>query len=207
MICGVYFPVKSTFSPKPLYTIVIDAGHGGADGGAVGKTTGVTESYLNLKYAKCLKSLCEQANIAVVMTRENMSGLYSPLASNKKRSEMERRKDIINSSNPDAVISIHMNSYPRSDVRGAQVFYKKENTQGEELANSIQTQFCQNLDYSKPSASVGDYYVLNCNDFSSVLIECGFLSNTEEESLLINNSYMEKMCLCILSGLLNFFKM
>ena len=101
MLCAflvVYFSsVKQTVIPKEDFTIVIDAGHGGEDGGAVGKS-GVSESYLNLEYAMTLKSLCEGVGFNVVMTRKDMNGLYSPLAANKKRSEMQKREKIINSS-------------------------------------------------------------------------------------------------------------
>ena len=85
----IYFtPIRPTFQPKPQYTIVIDAGHGGRDGGAVGKTTETTESYLNLQFSLKLKSICEEYGFKVVLTRKDRNGLYSVFASNIRRSEM-----------------------------------------------------------------------------------------------------------------------
>ena len=133
---------SATSSPKPEYTIVIDAGHGGRDGGAIGKNTGVTESELNLMYAKELQSLCEDYGIGVVMTRSDMNGLYDESATNKKKSEMERRKSIINGSGADIMISLHMNAFPLPSSNGAYVFYAKGSEQGLNLAKSVQTSLC-----------------------------------------------------------------
>ena len=113
-----YLPIRAGSSPKPTHTIVIDAGHGGIDGGAVGKVTGVDESQLNLEYALTLQKLCEDFGIGVVLTRKDMNGLYSATAPNKKRSEMERRQQIISQSDADLVISLHMNSFPLTEARG-----------------------------------------------------------------------------------------
>ncbi|MDE6583463.1 MAG: N-acetylmuramoyl-L-alanine amidase, partial [Clostridia bacterium] len=136
----VYFTaIRPTFKPALTHTIVIDAGHGGKDGGAVGRTTGITESELNLQYSLTLKSICEQYGFNVVLTRSDMNGLYSPFASNKKRSEMEKRKEIIDKTNPDLVISIHMNSFTSSSAKGVQVFYADGCESGQALAESVQT--------------------------------------------------------------------
>lgn len=203
---GVYFGVMATMArPNLCHTIVIDAGHGGKDGGAVGKTTGVTESELNLKYSLTLKSICEQFGYKVVLTRSDMSGLYSPLASNKKRSEMEKRRQIIEKNNPDIVVSVHMNSFSSSASRGAQVFYAQDSVSGQKLAQSVQTSLAKNIDYASTYAKVGDYYILNCTQNPSILVECGFLSNPEEESLLQDENYMHKFCYNVLCGILLYF--
>lgn len=194
-------------SPKPEFTICIDAGHGGRDGGAEGKVSGVSESKLNLEFAKTLEKMCKSFGFGVVMTRSNMDGLYSSSATNKKRSEMEKRKEIIDSSNADALISIHMNSFALSSARGAYVFYGSGNEQGFSLAKSIQTSLCRDFDSARKTVSVGDYFVLNCTPKAGVLIECGFLSNAEEEALLSDKSYQEKMCYSILVGLADYFCM
>ena len=141
LICsavGVCFAVKATSSPKPEHTIVIDAGHGGRDGGTVG-SGGAIESQLNLDYALTLKQMCESFGFGVVMTRENMNGLYDENAPNKKRSEMEKRKKIIDESDADIVISLHMNGFPLPSAEGAQVFYGKGNEAGQALAESVTT--------------------------------------------------------------------
>lgn len=198
---------KISSSPKPLHTIVIDAGHGGIDGGAEGKISGVTESQLNLEYALSLKEVCESFGFGVVLTRPDMNGLYQPDAPNKKRSEMEKRKQIIEDSNADIVISLHMNSFPLSSTRGTQVFYGKGNELGRALANSIQTSIIRDFPLSRKNSSVGDYFILNCHKKAGVLIECGFLSNPEEEKLLVQKDYREKMCYSILVGIIEYFQM
>ena len=206
-IVGVFYAVKATSSPKPKYTIVIDAGHGGKDGGAVGTVSGVTESFLNLEYARGLEKICKEFGFKVVMTRSDMNGLYSETASNKKKSEMAKRKEIIEKSNGDLVVSIHMNSFPSSSARGSQVFYGEGNEAGQFLAESVSTILNKNFDYAKKTPKVGDYYVLNCTDKPAILVECGFLSNSEEEALLQNEEYKERFCYNIFCGILNFFRM
>ena len=115
LIVGVCYAARATSSPKALYTIVIDAGHGGRDGGAVG-STGVTESELNLEFSLKLKELCEDYGFKVVLTRKDMNGLYSLFATNKKKSEMKKRQEIIEKAKPDVVVSIHMNSFSSSSM-------------------------------------------------------------------------------------------
>lgn len=192
-------------SPNTQMSIVIDAGHGGDDGGAVGKS-GISESYLNLQYAKELESLCKNAGFKVVMTRTDMNGLYSITASNKKRSEMEKRASIINNCNANLVVSIHMNSFPLTSSKGAQVFFKNGNQSGEALAESIQNRFIEELPSARQNSAVGDYFVLNCTDKPAVLIECGFLSNPEEEASLCNDNYRKKFCEAVIRGIFNFFE-
>ena len=203
-IVGVCYVARATSSPKAQYTIVIDAGHGGHDGGAIGVSTGVTESELNLKYTLKLKDLCETYGFKVVLTRKDMNGLYSAFATNKKRSEMEKRREIIQGADADLVVSIHMNSF-NSSSRGAQVFYADGSESGMAFAQSVQGALHSQIDYAKGSASVGDYYILNCTNVPSILVECGFLSNIEEEKLLINEQYQGKFCYAMLYGILNYF--
>lgn len=202
----VYFTaIRPTFMPKPEHVIVIDAGHGGKDGGAVGKNTQATESELNLQYALALKDICEQFGFDVVLTRSDMGGLYSPLADNKKRSEMERRKEIIEKAHPDLVVSIHMNSFPSSEARGAQVYYKAGLISGQSLAESVQESLFEGVQNSKKTAKVGDFYILNCTDIPSILVECGFLSNPNEEVLLQDQEYMHNFCYHLFCGILKFW--
>lgn len=205
--CATYFSIKASTSPKPLHTIVIDAGHGGKDGGAVGKTTGVTESFLNLEYANTLQRLCKEYGFKVVMTRSDMNGLYSEGAKNKKKSEMAKREKIIKKSKADLLVSIHMNSFPNASARGGQVFYGAGNEGGACLAESVSFALNKNIQYAKKTAKVGDYYVLNCTEKPAILVECGFLSNAEEEVLLQDKDYERAFCYQILCGILQFFKM
>lgn len=207
IFCGACFlSSKTTSSPKSTHTIVIDAGHGGRDGGTIGVKTGVSESELNLKYALTLKKLCEQFGFSVVLTRSDMNGLYEETASSKKKSEMEKRKQIINNSGADVMISIHMNSFPLQSLQGAHVFYADGNEGGQELAKAIQTSICKTSQTARKYVSVGDYFVLNCASMPSVLIECGFLSSPEEELKLLNEQYRENFCYAILAGIIAYFQ-
>lgn len=200
-----FLPSRPVSSPKPTHTIVIDAGHGGRDGGASGVNTGVSESELNLKYALTLKDLCEEFGFRVVLTRADMSGLYDEGADNKKKSEMEKRKSIINNSCADVMISIHMNSFPLPSCQGAHVFYAKGREDSLKLAKSIQESLSATFDKARGYVSVGDYFVLNTASMPSVLIECGFLSCPQEEKNLIDKGYRESMCYNILAGIMAFF--
>ena len=207
LVCTIIYFASSKHTFQPLSNIiVIDAGHGGIDGGAVGKS-GVSESYLNLKYAKKLKSLCESVGFNVVMTRSDMSGLYSPLAQNKKKSEMETRKKIIDGSGARCVVSLHMNSFPLPSSRGAQVFYKQGNESGKAFAEISQDELKKSIEFTREDCAPGDYFVLNCTDKPAVLVECGFLSNEEEEMLLCSDDYTEKFCKALLNGIILFFDM
>lgn len=205
--CATYFSVKPTSTPKYTHSIVIDAGHGGIDGGAIGKRTGITESELNLKYAQTLQAICEEFGFKTIMTRNDMDGLYDDFAENKKKSEMEKRKNIINSSGADIMISIHMNSFPLTSCDGAQVFYAKGSDSGFELAKSVQTSLCRTFKNARNYVTVGDYFVLNFSNIPAILVECGFLSNPEEEKNLQDSKYREDFCYNIFSGIISFFQM
>lgn len=204
--CATFAIARPASSPKIQHSIVIDAGHGGIDGGAIGKKTGITESELNLKYAKKLQNLCCEYGLKVVMTREDMNGLYSEDAPNKKKSEMEKRKRIINESGADVMVSLHMNSFPLSNCQGAQVFYAKGSQQGFALAKSVQNSICKTFKNARDYVTVGDYFVLNYSSIPAILIECGFLSNPFEETALQKDDYCEKFCQNILAGVLSYFQ-
>ena len=204
-VVGVCYAVRAASSPKAQYTIVIDAGHGGRDGGAVG-STGVTESELNLEFSLKLKELCEEYGFKVVLTRKDMNGLYSLFATNKKKSEMKKRQEIIEKAKPDVVVSIHMNSFSSSSS-GAQCFYASGNESGQVLATRVQQALSTEIEHTGVTAKVGDFYVLNCTDYASVLVECGFLSNPEEEQKLCDEEYQTNFCRTLLYGILDYFEM
>lgn len=195
--------ISTSSSPQPYYSIVIDAGHGGIDNGSIGYS-GTLESEINLWYAKTLQQYCTEFGFFVTMTRTNDNGLYSPFAKNKKKDDMKARQKIIESASPDMVISIHMNSFPESSSRGAQVFYAKDNNKGKLLADSIQEQFVQNLVKPRQNSEVGDYYIVNCTTVPSVIVECGFVSNPEEEQLLLKEDYKDKVCYSVVCGILKY---
>ena len=203
IFAGCFLPkIIQSGSPKAKYTVVIDAGHGGIDGGSVGKS-GVCEAVINLSYANCLKDYLCDFGFNVIMTRSTESGLYSPFAKNKKKDDMKKRKEIIENSNADFVVSIHMNSY-NSSSRGAQVFYGKDDEPSRNLALNIQKYFLKYLQKARQEIKVGDYYILNAIKAPSVLVECGYLSNPQEEALLLTEDYKKEVCYSILLGILGY---
>ncbi len=180
-------------------TVVIDAGHGGMDGGVVGVSTGAKESDINLSIAKYLAGYLEKNGYRVVMTRSD-AGAVSGGIKYSKREDMQARKSAVQSASPDLVVSVHCNSYPRPTVSGAQVFFATDATIGKNFAEAVQGYFNEVLNKKPRNAAVGDYYILNCTEYPSILCECGFLSNSEEESKLITASYQEKVAYTIYSA-------
>ncbi len=192
--------------PSRNYTVVIDAGHGGTDPGSIGYKTKVHEDELNLKLSKLLKTKLEKAGINVVMTREDNNAMVEGAGKKWKRKDMEARRELIKKTRPNMVISLHQNSYTNHSLRGAQVFYDKKSEISKKIAESIQEQFKLNLDKSIKAPSPGDYFMLKCSSAPSVIVECGFLSNVEEEKLLLTESYQEKIIDSIYKGIVNFFQ-
>lgn len=192
--------------PSRNYTIVIDAGHGGSDPGSIGYKTKVRESDLNLRLSKMLKEKLEHSGINVVMTRTTDESLIEGSGKKWKKQDMEKRKKLIEKIRPNMVISIHQNSYTNHSLRGAQVFYDKTSDISKQIATSIQQEFIQSLDHSNKHTSPGDYFMLKCSAAPSVIIECGFLSNAEEEQLLLTKEYQEKIVNSIYVGIIKFLQ-
>lgn len=195
-----YASAEVSSVPKIGKTVVIDAGHGGVDGGVSGVNTGVKESEINLAIAKSLRHFLVRNGYDVVMTRENNDGLYGLSTKNKKLRDMEARRDIISDAQPDLVVSVHQNFYPLSSVRGAQVFYSADSEESKAIAESVQGTLNSALEGDRV-AKTGDYYILNCTEYASVLVECGFLSNPEEEKLLVTAVYQEKVAYTLFSAI------
>jgi len=184
------------------FHVVIDAGHGGKDKGAE-SPNGTFERDINLFIARFLKAEFEVRGVGVTMTRETEDWLASPLATNKKRSDLERRRQIIESVRPDLVISIHLNSFPQdTSVRGLQTFYATNSDASRIFAEAIQNEFNRSpLDINR-KARGADYYLLEATSFPSVLVECGFLSNPEEERLLGTTEYQRILAHFIASAVM-----
>ncbi len=199
-------PSAFASSPSNKLRIVVDAGHGGIDGGCEGSREGSNERELNLLYAKTLKTYLESYGIEVVLTRSTTDGLYSALASNKKKDDMKKRKEIIEKANADLIVSLHMNAFPQKSARGAQVYYNPESEVSKSLATAIQSSFKKDLPSAKSVPAVGDYYILNCTNTPAVIVECGFLSNDEEEILLLSSTYRDKVCYSILCGIVKYLE-
>ena len=196
---------------KAPLTIVIDAGHGGPDGGAEA-SDGTQEAELNLAIAKALASEAGRRGIKVVMTRETEDGLYSGENLEKKwrkLEDMQCRKNIIEESGADAAVSIHMNCFNQdTSVRGAQSFYPKSGgaeilKTSETLAESIQACLVESINdgSNRVQMGKGDVYLLDNPAVPVVLVECGFLSNPEDLARLKQKTQQEKIASCILDGL------
>lgn len=190
--------------PANAPCIVLDAGHGGVDPGVVGRTTGEKESDVNLKIVQKLQKLFSDAGFRVVLTRKNAGGLYGLPTKGYKRRDMEERRRIIREAEPDFVLSVHQNTFP-SDTsrRGGQVFFREGSDAGEALAVSIQARL-NALGGRSVSALKGDFFLLGCADCPSALVECGFLSNAEEERLLLTDEYQGKIARAVFEGVLSF---
>ena len=187
--------------------IVVDAGHGGADGGVSGKTTGVKESDLNLAIAYRVSDVLTDMGFEITMTRKTEAGLYGTATKGFKKRDMQRRKEIIESVDPMLVLSIHQNRYPARSVRGGQVFYARESERGKALALSVQAELNELYGKEKVKerkATVGDYFILNCADCPSVIVECGFLSNPLDEKLLTTEIWQKKLAESIATGVVNY---
>ncbi|MGN1227274.1 MAG: N-acetylmuramoyl-L-alanine amidase [Christensenellales bacterium] len=202
---GLYYNSINVSTPITQYVVVIDAGHGGIDGGVVGASGKTKESDINLAYSLCLGAYFEGLNFKVVYTRKDDNGLYSEFAKNKKVDDMKKREEIINNANADLVISMHQNGFTLPDQRGITAFYKINHQNSKDLADCIQARFQKNLEYARAEALPGDYFILNCTNTLSVLIECGFLTNPDEEVLLNDKNYMNKVCHEIFSACVMYF--
>ncbi len=184
--------------------IVLDAGHGGIDGGVSGVSTGVKESDLNLLVVRKVENLLIAGGFDVTLTRSTDAGLYGVATKNRKKNDMKKRKEIIESVKPTVVVSIHMNYYPLSTRTGAQVFYKENDENGLKLASSIQKCFNELNSRKDYKPLTGDYYMLNCTDYTSVIAECGFLSNPDEEKKLISDEYQDEIAYAVFSGIVDY---
>lgn len=196
--------IPAAVSETAALKLVIDAGHGGIDGGVVGVKTGKKESDLNLEIAFLLKESFTSFGFSVTMTRTTEGGLYDTVLPGFKRRDMEKRKEICESASPLFVISVHQNFYPSSSSRGGQVFYNAEDARGKSLAASVQTSLNElyQAQGAKPrKETTGNYYMLRLSP-TSVIVECGFLSNPKDDELLSQSAFQEKLASAIVSGVL-----
>lgn len=206
VVSGLYFTsqVSQAFIPSQNFCVVLDAGHGGIDGGSQGKS-GVYERDLNLKVTNKIEKLLNTMNIDVVQTRRTEEGLYGVFASGFKKRDMKARQKIIEDAKPDLVVSVHMNFYTNTSARGAQVFYKPNSEISKKLANNMQQLFVKNLIDTRKTSSEGDFFILTCTQTPGVLVECGYLSNLQEEQLLISEKYQEILAYQIFCGIVSYF--
>ena len=188
------------------YTVVVDAGHGGVDGGAT-SCTGVLESQFNLEIATKLKDLLNLLGINTIMIRNTDCSVYTEgeTIAQKKISDLKERVRIVNNTENCLLVSIHQNHFSNERYSGAQVFYAP--TEGSQaLANSMQKTFIETINQNsnrleKPANSI---YLMQHIHSTGVLVECGFLSNPQEEYALRTKEYQQKVCSVIACSVSNF---
>jgi N-acetylmuramoyl-L-alanine amidase len=192
------------------YTVIIDPGHGGVDGGAVG-ACGVIEKGINLSISLKLRTFFEQAGFKVIMTREDDRSIHDDNANtvrNQKKSDLYNRLNIIKN-NPRALfISIHQNIFEDSKYSGTQVFFSKNNDASELLASTLQNNIknmLQPQNNREIKKAEKNLFLLYNAKSPAVLVECGFLSNAKEAASLQTNDYQNKMAFAIFYSTLLFY--
>jgi N-acetylmuramoyl-L-alanine amidase len=185
--------------------IVIDAGHGGDDPGKIG-INGALEKDINLKIAQKVAKYLEMEGIRVVMTRTDGEGLYDSGAQNKKVQDMKRRIVLIEEADPVITVSIHQNSYPEEYVKGAQVFYYKDSADSCTAAEIMQKSLIARLDpeNKREAKANASYYLLKKTSSPVIIVECGFLSNSEEAEKLNDDAYQEKVAWAVYMGIMQY---
>ena len=187
--------------PSDKTVILLDVGHGGCDPGSIGLDTGVHEDELNLQVARFVAQKLGEKGYYVFMTRV---GSYA--VAETKNEDMRLRKEFMKLDIFDAAISIHMNSYPDDrSVDGTRLFYYKEGTKGQTLATIILDEICKATGQRNRGTNSGDLMVVREPVAPSALVECGFISNANEERLLANPNYQEKLAQAVADGVEKFF--
>ncbi len=175
--------------------IYLDAGHGGADSGAFYKN--VKESDLNLKIVNKVMNLLRQDGAIVYLTRYGDYDLSVSNAWNRKRSDLSRRANIINQSNCDLYLSIHLNAEDSGTLHGAEVYYDTINPENKKIAEIFQEEFKKNLNTDRDYKENSTKYLQRRVSRPGVLLEVGFLSNASERALLKSDTYQNKIATVI----------
>ena len=180
--------------------IVIDVGHGGKDAGT--SYQNVLEKDLNLAIAFKLKDELIKSGSDVIMTREGDYDLASPDASRRKKSDFDNRIKLINDSQADLYISVHINYLDDSSYSGAQVFYEGDNNKI--LATYLQEQLTM-ISYPRSIKPMPNIYMYQYLKIPGVLVECGFISNANERKRLQDSNYQKQLALALTNGIINYF--
>lgn len=207
-VIGMNKPVSS-YSGSDIKKILLDPGHGGEDGGASSRD-GILEKDLNLRLTLFLRDYLISEGYEVIMTRESDVSIHdsgSKTISAKKNSDLRNRRKMIKTSGADLFISIHMNSFPESKYKGAQVFYAANSVSSKAFAQAVQDELRIQIspentrDIKKADSNI---YILREAVSTCVLIECGFLSNPEEAALLNTDEYLQKIAAAIKDSVVKF---
>lgn len=189
-------------------TIIIDAGHGGEDGGA--QVDGVLEKDINLSIANKLSDILRLCGCRVTEIRDEDISVYEDGADSlreKKVSDLKRRVEIVNASENNILVSIHQNKFENSAYSGTQVFYSSNDENSRVLADAVRSavvSLIQNDNTRELKPAGSDIYLLDHADVPAVIVECGFLSNDEERALLIDDDYQSEMAYSIAMGVLEY---
>lgn len=183
--------------------IYLDPGHGGIDPGAVYKD--IEEADINLKIAQKTAKLLEQYGAIVYLTRYGDYDLSVPNTINRKRSDLSRRGNIINRSNCDLYLSIHLNAESSSTWKGAQMFYDNVNPNNEIIAKIFQEEFKNNLNTKREYKQKENLYLSRRVERPGILIEAGFITNPNERYLLTTEAYQQKIATTILEATIKYF--
>lgn len=201
-------PASAIADERPV--IVLDAGHGGLDSGAVGKS-GVLEKDVNLSVVKHLREMLELSGFQVVVTRDEDISIYDAGVEgirNQKLSDMDNRLEIVQSYPDSIFLCIHQNNFTDPDYFGGQMFYNNNHPDNRTLAQIMQNRFAilQEGNDREIKLSGDELFLLKDNTNPSLMIECGFLSNPEEEALLATTEYQQKIAFTIYCGVLEFIE-
>ena len=201
--------VETTATPASGKTIVIDAGHGTPDEGAQ-SSNGTTEAQTNLKIALKLQNLLEQNGSKVILTRSDEKAIYSldsKTLRQKKISDIRNRVKIGNENSADIYVSIHLNKIPQSEYFGWQCFYNTKNDNSKKLAKQIQENLNEAIqkENNRVPMKLDTVYIMKNVEIPISIVECGFLSNPEEEKQLLEDSYQNRLAWGIYNGILDYF--
>lgn len=202
--------IKTNATPITNKTIILDAGHGLPDEGAVG-FTGTTEQAINLEIVLKLQKLIEQSGAKVILTRSDENGIYSADSisiRNKKISDIKNREYIVDNSSADIFVSIHLNKYQDSKYSGWQTFYQTKIENSKLLATNIQNELNNNInnDNTRVPMAIKGVYLMEHIDTPGVVVECGFISNPIEEELLKQETHQSKLAWGIYTGVQKYFQ-
>ena len=201
--------IETVALPVSNKVIVIDAGHGKPDEGAQ-NTNGLTEEAINLKIALKVQNLLEQSGCTVILTRSDENAIYnegSQTIREMKISDIKNRVKIGNESSADLFVSIHLNKIPQAQYYGWQTFYKEGNEESIKLATSIQNSLNEVIkrENKRVPAKISGVYIVDHVEIPLSIVECGFISNPEEASLLQQDEYQNKVAWGIYVGIINYF--
>lgn len=184
-------------------------GHGNPDEGAQG-SNGTTEAQTNLKITLKVQNLLEQSGCTVILTRSDENAIYdidSKTLKQKKISDIHNRVKMGNQSSADIFVSIHLNKIPQQQYDGWQTFYKQGNDKGQKLATCIQNNLNESIQKQNKRVplKIDNIYIMRHVEIPTSIVECGFLSNPEEEKLLLEDNYQDKLAWGIYTGIINYF--